>query len=51
MDANRTRVEDQSLLTDMSNRTALAIENCRLFESLREQITERLSVKEGFECE
>jgi PAS domain S-box-containing protein len=40
-------VEDQTFLTDMSHRTALAIENCRLLDSLREQITERLSAKEA----
>jgi len=29
------------------SRTALAIENCRLFDSLREQISERFSSKEA----
>jgi PAS domain S-box-containing protein len=38
--------DDLSLLMDIANRGALAIENCRLFESLREQISERLSTKE-----
>ena len=40
-------VEDQSFLTDMSYRTALAIENCRLLESLHEQINERISAREA----
>jgi PAS domain S-box-containing protein len=39
--------DDQSFLTDMSYRTGLAIENCRLFESLREEIEERLSAKQA----
>jgi len=38
-------VEDQSFLTDIAYRAALAIENCRLFESLHAEITERLSAK------
>jgi PAS domain S-box-containing protein len=41
--------EDQSFLTDISYRTALAIENCRLFESLREEIEERLSAKQALQ--
>lgn len=41
--------EDQTFLTDMSYRTALAIENCRLFESLREEIEERLSAKQALQ--
>jgi PAS domain S-box-containing protein len=40
-------VEDQSFLTDIAHRTALAIENCRLFESLHAEITERLSAKQA----
>ena len=40
-------VEDQSFLTDIAYRAALAIENCRLFESLRAEITERLSTKQA----
>ena len=40
-------VEDQSFLTDIAYRTALAIENCRLFESLHAEITERLSAKQA----
>jgi PAS domain S-box-containing protein len=43
------RVEDQSFLTDIAYRTALAIENCRLFESLHAEITERLSAKQALE--
>jgi PAS domain S-box-containing protein len=42
-------VEDQSFLTDIAYRTALAIENCRLFESLHAEITERLSAKQALE--
>jgi PAS domain S-box-containing protein len=37
--------DDQSLLMDIALRGALAIENCILFESLREQIAEHLSTK------
>ena len=40
-------MEDQSFLTDVAYRTALAIENCRLFESLHTEITERLSAKQA----
>jgi PAS domain S-box-containing protein len=40
-------VEDQTFLTDIAYRTALAIENCRLFESLHAEITERLSAKQA----
>jgi PAS domain S-box-containing protein len=40
-------VNDQSFITDLSYRAALAIENCRLFDSLREQITERLSANDA----
>jgi PAS domain S-box-containing protein len=40
------RVDDQSYLMDIAYRTALAIENCRLFESLRNEIAERLSTKQ-----
>jgi PAS domain S-box-containing protein len=39
--------EDQSFLTDIAYRAALAIENCRLFESLHAEITERLSTKQA----
>jgi len=42
-------VEDQSFLTDIAYRTALAIENCRLFESLHSEITERLSAKQALD--
>ena len=42
-------VEDQSFLTDIAYRIALAIENCRLFESLHAEITERLSAKQALE--
>jgi PAS domain S-box-containing protein len=41
--------EDQSFLTDIAYRAALAIENCRLFESLHAEITERLSAKQALE--
>jgi PAS domain S-box-containing protein len=41
------KVEDQSFLTDIAYRAALAIENCRLFESLHAEITERLSAKQA----
>jgi PAS domain S-box-containing protein len=40
-------VQDQSFLTDIAYRAALAIENCRLFESLHAEITERLSAKQA----
>lgn len=40
-------VEDQTILTDIAYRAALAIENCRLFESLHAEITERLSAKQA----
>jgi hypothetical protein len=40
------KVDDQSFLMDIASRTALAIENCRLFESLRTEIAERLSTKQ-----
>ena len=42
-------LEDQSFLRDIAYRTALAIENCRLFESLHAEITERLSAKQALE--
>ncbi len=41
---NPYTVEDQGFLKDLASRAALAIENCRLFDSLKEEITERLSV-------
>ena len=37
---------DQFFLTDISYRIALAIENCRLFESLRIEISKRLATNE-----
>lgn len=40
------KVDDQSFLMDIAYRAALAIENCRLFESLRIEIAERLSTKQ-----
>jgi len=40
---------DQSFLVDICHRVALAIENCRLFESLREEISRRLSTKQALE--
>jgi PAS domain S-box-containing protein len=42
-------VDDQSFLTDIAYRAALAIENCHLFESLHAEITERLSAKQALE--
>ncbi|HEX6036160.1 MAG TPA: PAS domain S-box protein, partial [Anaerolineales bacterium] len=42
-------VDDQTFLTDIAYRVALAIENCRLFESLHAEITERLSAKQALE--
>jgi PAS domain S-box-containing protein len=47
--SNPFNIEDQSFLTDVAYRTALAIENCRLFESLHAEITERLSAKQALE--
>jgi PAS domain S-box-containing protein len=47
--AKSFNVEDQSFLRDIAYRTALAIENCRLFESLHAEITERLSAKQALE--
>ena len=40
-------MEDQSFLTDIAYRATLAIENSRLFASLHEEITERLSAKQA----
>ena len=40
---------DQSFLIDIAYRIALAIENCRLFESLRTEISKRLSAKQELE--
>jgi PAS domain S-box-containing protein len=48
-DSKSLNVEDQSFLTDIAYRTALAIENCRLFESLHSEITERLSAKQALD--
>ncbi|HET9908999.1 MAG TPA: PAS domain S-box protein [Anaerolineales bacterium] len=42
-------LEDQSFLTDIAYRVALAIENCRLFESLRTEISEKLSTKRALD--
>jgi PAS domain S-box-containing protein len=42
-------MDDQSFLTDVAYRIALAIENCRLFDSLRTEISERLSAKRELE--
>jgi PAS domain S-box-containing protein len=42
-------VEDQSFVLDIANRTALAIENCRLVDSLKVEISERLSTKLALE--
>jgi PAS domain S-box-containing protein len=46
---NPFNVEDQSFLTDISYRIALAIENCYLFESLRAEVSERLSAKQALD--
>jgi PAS domain S-box-containing protein len=40
---------DQTFLIDISYRIALAIENCRLFGSLKEEISKRLSAKQELE--
>src|SRR5689334_126972 len=48
-DSQPLNVEDQSFLTDIAYRIALAIENCRLFESLHSEITERLSAKQALD--
>jgi PAS domain S-box-containing protein len=48
-DSRPLNVEDQSFLTDIAYRIALAIENCRLFESLHSEITERLSAKQALD--
>ncbi len=42
--------EDQSFLLDIAYRSALAIDNCRLFESLRNQISERLAAKDELDA-
>jgi PAS domain S-box-containing protein len=42
-------VDDQSFMTDIAYRVALAIENCRLFDSLHAEISERLSAKQALE--
>ena len=42
-------VEDQSFLVDIAYRFALAIENCRLFDALRQEISERLSAKRALD--
>jgi PAS domain S-box-containing protein len=47
--SNPFKMDDQSFLMDIAYRTALAIENCRLFESLRLEIAERLSTKQRLE--
>jgi PAS domain S-box-containing protein len=46
-DAKPFSTGDQSFLTDISHRLGLAVENCRLFESLREEITRHLSTKQA----
>jgi len=40
------KLDDQTFLMDIAHRTALAIENCRLFESLRVEMAERLSTEQ-----
>jgi PAS domain S-box-containing protein len=42
-------VEDQSFLVDISYRTVLAIENCRLFDSLRAEVSERQSAEQALD--
>src|SRR5688500_4649714 len=42
-------MDDQSFLTDVAYRVVLAIENCRLFDSLRTEISERLAVRRDLE--
>jgi PAS domain S-box-containing protein len=46
-DAKSFNAEDQAFLIDIAYRAALAIENCRLFESLHAEINERLSAKQA----
>jgi PAS domain S-box-containing protein len=41
---------DQSFLMEIANRTALAIENCILVDSLRTEIAARISAKEALEA-
>lgn len=41
--------DDQSFIVDIAYRTALAIENCRLFDSLREEISRRQEAKEALD--
>ncbi len=48
-DSKPFNVEDQSFLMEIASRAALAIENCRLFESLRTEISKRLSAKQELE--
>ena len=40
---------DRSFLTDIAGRSALAIENCRLFDSLQSEIAARLSAAQALE--
>ena len=42
-------MEDQSFLVDISYRTVLAIENCRLFDSLRTEISQRQSAEQALD--
>jgi len=42
-------IEDQSFLLDISYRIVLAIENCRLFDSLRAEISERKSAEQALD--
>lgn len=42
-------MDDQSFLMDIAYRTSSAIENCRLFDSLRAEISERLSVEQALD--
>ena len=42
-------IEDQSFLLDISYRIVLAIENCRLFDSLRAEVSERKSAEQALD--
>jgi PAS domain S-box-containing protein len=45
-DREAYNLADRSFLMDIASRTSLAIENCRLFDSLRAEITERRYVEQ-----
>jgi len=48
-DSNPFSSRDKPFLSDILYRLALAIENCRLFDALREEISRRLSTKQALE--